>query len=238
MSEIEKGIELTLKIYEMVKDDKIAELEQAYAKGIQQREAQLNVLRTEIAWLHEKNNKMGNSNRKLEMEKKDYEDGIKEAEKKFISDLKAMARAHTSELSQIKEKCRIVTERALTEAKQSQALLDRTIRLREKADNELKCFKQDLKEKNIGIFKEVLARFGCLQARAIAQTFQEVDIFDDDGNLQSDGKIVLDDPRRSWTYIEVYHYKQIKTCYNCSYPHLKLKCMNIRTTECQCAVKK
>ena len=236
MSEIEKGIELTLKIYEKVKDDKIAELEQAYAKGIQQREAQLNVLRTEIAWLHEKNNKMENTNRKLEMEKKDYEDGIKEAEKKFISDLKAMARAHTSELSQIKEKCRIVTERALAEAKQSQALLDRTICLREKADNELKCFKEDLKEKNIEIFKEVLARFGCLQARAIAQTFQEVEIFDEDGKLRPDGKIVVNNSRRCWPFIKVYNHR-LQTCYNCKYPHLKQKCENIRTTECQCALR-
>ena len=201
-------------------------LEQTFSKEINKREAQLNNLRLAMAWLKVENDDLGNRNQQLELEKKDFNDRIKEAEKKFQSDMKAMARAHQSELNQIKEKYQIVTERALSEAKRSQELLDRTIRLRKKVENEMISFKEDLKERNIGVFKNILDKFGCFEARAIGQTFQEIEIFED-GTLQPNGKIVVKDAR-SWFTMDIYHHR-FHSCYNCGHPELKEPCYFIRT---------
>ena len=210
MSAIEKGIEIAKKwsmkkSKQIVKDDEITELKQRFTLQIAKRETQLNEARRELAMLQTKNDEIRKHNDELEMNKKVLDGQLKQMNERIMNDAIKIQSLHI-EIEKLENDCRM----EIQEAKEYHNLFNKVIQLRNRDNYETKCFKEDLKNKNIAIFKDILRKVGCNAARDIGKTFPEIHYYDDDGDLTPNGKVVV----ISSGYMNVYDYK-FETCFEC-----------------------
>ena len=173
VSDIEKDIEKTiLKIYDQVRDDKIAKLEQAYSNKIRQHEDLIAILRTKVESYH----KLIRQNNSLEIDKKVLERQMKELKECCDAEKEYNKKLYHFKIGKIKKKYRAKNDRA----EKNQKCLRR---IDQQMAGRLKVEK--VSYKSTGRMKKILNKFGCFgtQEAEEAHGFPVSKVFDEGGDL-------------------------------------------------------
>ena len=210
MSSFEKLIESALANYENAKNEMTAVLEEAYSIEINKREVKLNELREEITRLKAKNQDITARNRRLEIEKNVFDDCIKQVKKKCNEDMKAallrLRKLHRYQIEIMENKYKMETERG----KKLQDDLEKAIKGRQRAENEIRLIKEKMQHDNIITFQHILWQHGCRVAWDNVSQFKDIDIIEGNGEVRPFGKVVV----HSYGNMDFYNYN-FKFCDAC-----------------------
>ena len=212
------------KLVESAKNEMAAALEQAYSIEMNEREAQFTELRAEITRLKAIIQDITARNYQLEMEKKVFDDCVKQVKKKCNDDMKAtlvrIRKLHRYQIEVIENKCQMEKERA----NKLQEDLEKVIQGRQRAENEIRLMKENMKQDNIITFQHILWQHGCRVAWDNLCQFKDIEIIQDNGEVRPFGKVVV----HSYGNMDLYDYN-FNICDVCQTGKVsKIKCKYAR----------
>lgn len=212
------------KLVESAKNEMAAALEQAYSIEMYERENQFNELRAEITRLKAIIQANTTRNCRLEMEKKVFDECVKQVKKKCNDEMKAtlirIRKLHRYQIEVIENKCQMEKERA----NKLQEDLERVIQGRQRAENEIRFMKENMKQDNIITFQHILWQHGCRVAWDNLCQFKDIEIIEDNGDVRPFGKVVV----HSYGNMDLYDYN-FNICDVCQRGELpKIKCKYVR----------
>ena len=212
------------KLVESAKNEMAAALEQAYSIEMNERETQFDELRAEITRLKAIIQDITTRNCRLEMEKKVFDDCVKQVKKKCNDEMKAtlvrIRKLHRYQIEVIENKYQMEKERA----NKLQEDLEKVIQGRQRAENEIRLMKENMKQDNIITFQHILWQHGCRVAWDNLCQFKDIEIIEDNGDVRPFGKVVV----HSYGNMDLYDYN-FNICDVCQRGELpRIKCKYVR----------